>query len=577
MFREFTIEKQYLNFPVKQGATTSLIHIIIDDKIVREFEFSLTIDKPDFWVFLDVSEFKGKKVTLQILEGSQAIDKIYQANSYPGEENIYKEHLRPQFHFSTRRGWNNDPNGLVYYDGEYHLFYQHNPFGWSYGSDANKAWGHAISKDMIHWEELRDAINPDNLGGIYSGSAVVDKLNTTSFQTGDEKPIVCIYTSAGGKTPWSKDKPFAQSIAYSNDRGRTFTKYSGNPIQEHIRLANRDPKVIWYEPLNQWVIVLYLDDNEVGFFTSKDLKSWQLESKYKRDKLHECPELFQMAIDGNEENKKWILFAANGRYDIGQFDGKKFIPDTKSIRFHYGNCFYASQTFNNIPKEDGRRIQIAWGVIPMQGMPFNQQMLFPVQLTLRTTEDGPRLFTQPINEIEKIYGKNWIFQERVVEEGQQSILGESFNIDLYDISAEFEIGSAERFGLIINNIQISYETKDQKLYCQERYASLKPMEGKVKFRILVDRTTLELFANDGQIYLPIRTHIDIAKLSELYSKFGTDFNMTEISELYPYKLNYAVSYTDPISIEKGEIIVFSEGGIIKLVKMEVHELKSIWH
>ena len=183
---------------------------------MREFKVALAIGDPDFWVFFDVSEFKGKKASLQINKENEAFDKIYQADSYPGEENIYKEHLRPQFHFSTRRGWNNDPNGLVYHDGEYHLFYQHNPFGWIYGPDANKAWGHAISKDLIHWKELPDAIHPDNLGGIYSGSAVVDKFNTTGFQSSDNKSIVCIYTSAGGKTPWSKDKPFTQSIAYSN-------------------------------------------------------------------------------------------------------------------------------------------------------------------------------------------------------------------------------------------------------------------------------------------------------------------------------------------------------------------------
>ena len=218
------------------------MHFIIDGKIVREFKVSLAIGDPDFWVFLDVSEFKGKKATLQIKKENEAFDKIYQADSYPGEENIYKERLRPQFHFSTRRGWNNDPNGLVYHDGEYHLFYQHNPFGWIYGPDANKAWGHAISKDLIHWKELPDAIHPDNLGGIYSGSAVVDKLNTTGFQSGDDKPIVCIYTSAGGKTPWSKDKPFTQSIAYSNDKGRTFTKYKGNPVQF---LLEQDFPYIW--------------------------------------------------------------------------------------------------------------------------------------------------------------------------------------------------------------------------------------------------------------------------------------------------------------------------------------------
>ncbi|KKN13791.1 hypothetical protein LCGC14_1002710 [marine sediment metagenome] len=554
-----------------------MIHFTIDGKIEREFAVSLAIGEPDFWIFLDVSEFKGKKATLQIDEENGAFDKVYQANSYPGEDNLYKEHLRPQFHFSTRRGWINDPNGLVYYDGEYHLFYQHNPYSWNpETNDVNITWGHAVSEDLIHWKELRDAIHPDNLGVIYSGSAVIDKLNTTGFQSGDEKPLVCIYTSAGGKSPLSKDKPFTLSIAYSNDRGRTFTKYSGNPVQEEIEPYNRDPKVIWHEPSNQWVIVLYLDGNVVGFFTSKDLKSWELQSKYGRKTLYECPELFQMAIDGNQQNKKWILYAANGRYDIGQFDGKNFIPDTKGITFNYGNCFYASQTFNNISDEDGRRIQIAWGVNPMPGMPFNQQMLFPVELTLRTTEDGPRLFVQPIDEIKKLYGKDWKFQDKVVEEGHHSILEEKYDEGLYDISAEFEIGSAERFGIFINDIQITYEIKEQKLYCQERYAELKPTEGKIKFKILVDRTTLELFANDGQIYMPIRTHINIAEISELYSKFGTDFNITELVEHFPYKFNYAVSYTKPVIIGKGDIIVFSEGGITKLVKMEVHELNSIW-
>ena len=543
---------------------------------MREFKVALAIGDPDFWVFFDVSEFKGKKASLQINKENEAFDKIYQADSYPGEENIYKEHLRPQFHFSTRRGWNNDPNGLVYHDGEYHLFYQHNPFGWIYGPDANKAWGHAISKDLIHWKELPDAIHPDNLGGIYSGSAVVDKLNTTDFQSGDDKPIVCIYTSAGGKTPWSKGKPFTQSIAYSNDRGRTFTKYNGNPVQEEIEPMNRDPKVIWHEQTNQWVIVLYLENNVMGFFTSKDLKSWELKSKYERDFLHECPELFQLSVDGNQQNKKWILYAANGRYDIGQFDGKKFVPETKGIGFNYGNCFYASQTFNNIPDEDGRRIQIAWGLNPLPGMPFNQQMLFPIELTLRTVEDGLRIFTRPIDEIKKIYGKNWTFQEKIVKEGQQSILDVDNFERLYDITVQFEIGSAKCFGLIINNIQLTYDINEQKLNCQERYAPLKPVEDIIKIRILVDRTTLEIFANDGQVYMPVRTPIKISDITEISSKWSTDFNISEMIDLYPHKINFLVPYTTPVNLGKGRILVFSEGGKTNLVKMEIHELNSIW-
>ena len=554
-----------------------MIHLHIDGKIVRELQVSLAISEPDFWVFFDVSEFKGKKITLRITEDNEAFNKIYQADSFPGEENLYKEHLRPQFHFSTRRGWNNDPNGLVYHDGEYHLFYQHNPFGWIYGSDANKAWGHAISKDLIHWKELPDAIHPDNLGGIYSGSAIVDKLNTTGFQSGDEKSIICIYTSAGGKTPWSKDKPFSQSIAYSNDKGRTFTKYKGNPVQEEIETMNRDPKVIWHDLTNQWVIVLYLENNVMGFFTSKDLKSWQLQSRYERDFLHECPELFQLSVDGNQKNKKWILYAANGRYDIGQFDGKKFIPESKGIEFNYGNCFYASQTFNNIPEKDGRRIQIAWGLNPLPGMPFNQQMLFPIELTLRTTEDGLRIFSQPINEIKKIYGKNWDLQEIIVEEFQQSILGENNFKGLHDISFQFEIGSAKRFGLIINNIQITYEINEQKLYCQQRFAPLKPVKGTIEFRILVDRTTLEIFVNDGKVYMPVRTPIKISDISKIFSKYSTEFNISELIEQYPHKINFVVPYTTPINLGKGDILAFSEGGKTKLVKIEIHKLHSIWY
>ncbi len=564
MNREFRIEKQYLNFPVRQGTTASLIHLIIDGKLLREFEISLAKTEPDFWVFLDVTEYIGKKITLQVKEENDAFDKIYQADTFPGEENIYKEQLRPQFHFSTRRGWINDPNGLVYYDGEYHLFYQHNPYGWDTSTnDVNKAWGHAISKDLIHWNELRDAIHPDNLGVVYSGSAVIDKLNTAGFQTGDEKTLVCIYTSAGGRNPWSKDQPFTQSIAYSNDKGRSFTKYSGNPVQDNFRPLNRDPKVFWHEPTNQWVIILYLENDVMGFFTSKDLKSWQLQSEFSekvRKRLHECPELFQMTIDGNAKDKKWILYAANGRYYIGQFDGKKFKSETEGIRLNYGNCFYASQTFNNIPEEDGRRIQIAWGVNPMPGMSFNQQMLFPVELNLKNTEEGPRIFAQPVREIKKIYSNYQNYQNQVLEDDHHLILQKNGKEGLYDVSAEFEIGSAKRFGLVINDILVIYDSKEQMLYCLERYASLKPIGGKIKFRILADRTTLEIFANDGQIYMPIRTHINVSEISELFSSSREAF----------------LHSTQVVTVKKGDIFAFSEGGKTKLTKLEVYELNSIW-
>ncbi len=188
-----------------------------------------------------------------------------------GEEvsNLYNEKYRPQFHFTPRINWTNDPNGLVYYKGEYHLFFQHNPVGINWG---NMTWGHAVSKDLMHWEQLDHAIEPDDLGTIFSGSAVVDWNNTSGFQMGKENVLVAFYTSAGEHAPVKV--PFTQSIAYSNDRGRTWIKYEKNPVIGHIRAKNRDPKVVWYEPTKEWIMALYLDGNDFILLTSKNLKEW---------------------------------------------------------------------------------------------------------------------------------------------------------------------------------------------------------------------------------------------------------------------------------------------------------------
>ncbi len=531
--REFLLQRKYLNFPVKNGAKKRLIHLVMNDKVVREFEIELAPDKPDFWVFLEIGAFKGKQATLHVDKydpaGNKGFDSVYQADTYIGEENVYREKLRPQLHFTSRRGWNNDSNGMVYYDGEYHLFYQHNPFGWNWG---NMTWGHAVSTDMIHWTELGDAIHPDRLGTIFSGSAVVDVNNTAGFQTGDEKVIVCIYTSAGGTNPMSKDQPFTQSIAYSNDRGRTWKVYEHNPVVGHINGSNRDPKVIWHEPTGQWVMALYLDDRTMGFLTSKDLKSWELQSKIKC--FHECPELFTLPVDGDENNKKWILYGGSGEYLIGGFDGKQFKSQTDAIRFHYGNCFYASQTFSNIPVNDGRRIQIAWGRVAMPQMPFNQMMLFPVTLTLRTTEEGPRMFARPIREIEKLHKKQWRWKNKTLKPGENLLSGVSG--ELFHIRAELQVGDIREIGFIVRDIPVVYNVRKQELSCQKKTASLQPVDGKISIELLVDRTSIEIFGNDGRVYMPIGVILaDNSKSLEIFTKGGN----AEVKSLEVYELHSA--------------------------------------
>jgi len=385
---------------------------------------------------------------------------------------------------------------------------------------------------MIHWTELGDAIHPDRLGTIFSGSAVVDVNNTAGFQTGDEKAIVCVYTSAGGTNPMSKGQPFTQSIAYSNDHGGTFTVYKNNPVLNHINGGNRDPKVIWHTPASQWVMALYLDDREMGFFTSKDLKSWEFQSKIKC--FHECPELFALPVDGDKNNEKWILYGGSGEYLIGRFDGKEFKSETDAIRFNYGNCFYASQTFNNIPKADGRRIQIAWGRVNMPNMPFNQMMLFPVTLTVQITEEGPRMFARPVSEIGKLHKKQWRWENEILKPQENLLSGISG--ELFHISADLKVSDVKEIGFVIRDIPVTYNVEKQELSCLGNKASLKPVNGRIHLELLVDRTSVEIFANGGRVYMPVGVILtDNSKSLEIYTKGGN----AEAKVLYVFELNSA--------------------------------------
>jgi fructan beta-fructosidase len=537
--RTITVTKPILNFPLKTGAARHYIELVVDGKQVRAMDVELATDDIDYWVVTDMNPWLGKKLLMRTrqhpLANAHILDRISVEDGIRDADDLYREALRPQFHFSSKRGWINDTNGLIYYDGEYHLYYQHNPYGWDHSrNDYNKTWGHAVSTDLVHWTELASVIHPDHLGTIYSGSAVLDKDNSTGFQTGKEKPIVAVYTSAGGRSPWSEGKPFSQSIAYSNDRGRTFTPYEHNPVLPNIEYINRDPKALWHEPTRKWVIIVHFNERAMAFFTSDDLKTWEKQSEFESRYLVDCPELFQLAVDGDQDNKKWIIYGGPGAYYVGDFDGKQYTPQTGITRYSHGDCFYASQTFSNVPK--GRRVQMGWGTIPMEGMPFNQQLLFPVELTLHTTDEGLRMFAYPVKEIESIHAKEYTWTDVQLKPGQNILAG--VKGELFDIDAQFEIGKGYQFGFRINGVPVVYDVKKNELSCGRPKTKLKPVDAKIRLRILVDRVSIEVFANDGRIYMPIR----------------------------------AIPQGDERGLE-----VFTKGGNIKISSLTIHELKSIWN
>ncbi|MEP0844338.1 MAG: glycoside hydrolase family 32 protein [Phycisphaerae bacterium] len=410
---------------------------------------------------------------------------------------LYRETYRPQFHFTARENWLNDPNGLVYYRGEYHLFFQHNPKGINWG---NMTWGHAVSPDLLHWTQLPHALEPDNLGTMFSGSAVVDWDNTAGFQKGDEKTLIALYTAAGGTSAESAGRPFTQCLAYSNDRGRTWTKYDRNPVLKHIVKENRDPKVVWHAPSRRWIMTLFLDEHRFAFLSSPDLKNWTRLHDIDVPECGECPDFFELPVDGDAKRTKWVWTAANGRYLVGTFDGRKFTPEGGPLRVDYGMNFYAVQTYSDIPPSDGRRIQIAWmrdGKYP--GMPFNQQMSFPCELQLRTFPEGIRMIRRPVREIAALRVREHKWENEPADAARNLLAG--VQGDLFEIQAEIELLGADEVGLRIRGEPIRYSSRSRKLSCLGADAPLEPLDGRIRLHVLVDRTSLEVFGNDGRVSL----------------------------------------------------------------------------
>jgi len=520
---QFKATHHYLNLPVRIGGVSRVGSISVDGDEKRVFEIQLADGKPDWWAPEDISPWKGKTVTLKldpVPSDSKGPSLIDQTDEPRLPANFHHELFRPRFHYSAPYGFELDVEGGVYYRGYYHLFYNWCNLCTRQGSSI---WGQAISRDLVHWKDV-DTSYPQQ--DMWSGTGVVDWSNTSGLGVNGQPPILLFYTHMG-KAGKSEERPGEQYLVYSTDGCETMTDYPGNPVVPKIEDSlpkagpNRDPKIFWYEPKKQWGMIVYValpgkpgpdgkpdeQHNTFRFLTSPNLRDWKLTDFYVSG-FSECPDFYELPVDGDPANKKWILTDAGGRYMVGTFDGDKFTPETPRLTNMQG-CYYAGQTFNNVPPEDGRKIKMLWTVVPAPNMPFTNCVSIPMVQTLHTTPDGLRLASWPAKEVDLLHEGNPVsIVDRPLREGEDPL--ENVDKEGVDIELEIDLHQAKGFDLIVEGMPIHFDAEAKGITCQakdspfEWRAPLVPENGHVQLRVFSDKTSLEIFGQHGFSILAVR-------------------------------------------------------------------------
>ena len=524
--------RKYLLLPVEEAMPDVRVSMIAGNREVKAADVRLAVNRVDYFVPLDLSGYAGKDILVKFKlssndpvrgELSAVCCKEMELSDVFDTDN--REKYRPAYHFSPLYGWMNDPNGMVYKDGEYHLFYQHNPYGSKWG---NMNWGHAVSRDLINWEHYPDAIVPDALGTIFSGSAVVDHDNTAGFGAG---AIVAVYTQSGDRQ--------VQSIAYSTDNGRTFIKYENNPVLVSEARDFRDPKVFWHEGTHRWIMVLAVGQ-EMQIFSSPDLKDWTYESCFgegfgAHGGVWECPDLFELPVEGTSE-KKWVLLCnlnpggpfggSATQYFIGSFDGKKFVCDNQpdvTKWMDWGKDHYAAVTWSDAP--DNRRIAIAWmsnwqyaNDVPT--LQYRSPNSVPRDLSLFCADGGIYLKSAPSPELLALrdVSKKRSFRVNGIHTVRNLIPD---NEGTYEIELSLRNQNAAVAGFRLYNskgeeVDMWYDMKENKFSMDRRksgevgfnenfpvetWTAVKDTGGVLKLRLFVDKSSIEAFGEGGRFVM----------------------------------------------------------------------------
>ena len=495
------MSKRFLVLPVNDALPKKHYRLLDGDTLVYDFDASLDFENARFDSYADITRFGDAKLTLTDNDGS--VIPYRESDRFPPMDEIKDgDHLRPAAHYTSLIGWNNDPNGLILVNGKYHMFYQHNPHSVNWG---NMTWGHAVSDDLVHWEELGDILFPDETGTMYSGSAYCDHDNVSGL---GKDAVLLFYTAAGRNSELSKDSPFTQCLAYSNDGGFTFTKYEKNPIIPHIIGGNRDPKVEWCPEIGRYTLSLYLDGNDYAIFASDNLLDWEKIADVKMPLDNECPDFYALPIRG-EDIVKWVFSGAHDTYIVGNMDSGTFVGEQDDLPYHCGpGVSYAAQSFSGT---GDRRIKIAWGQNGAPGAVFNSQMGLPCEMFLQRVGGVVRLGSYPVKEVGLL-----------VKEGR----------DITDsCAADVELEIAEDCGAFALSCYGIGITVDPAAGTYTHGSCTAPLTytGDKKMRVIFDTLGAEIFADGGLIYSTIGQVADRSHGLEITDGAKVSMKVTALS------------------------------------------------
>lgn len=555
--------KKFLLLPVQDDAPEGKVNIVVNNEgqLAQSMNIRLARERVDSYVPLDLSAYVNQKVSIDIAgmpSSSLCWKELKMSDSF---DMTNKEKFRPVYHHTPAYGWMNDPNGMFYKDGVYHLYFQWNPYGSVW---ANMHWGHSTSTDLMHWNFEGSAIVPDAWGAIFSGSCVVDHNNTAGFGKG---AVVAFYTSAKA-TPWGDVQ--SQSMAYSLDNGKTFVKYEGNPILTSSEKDFRDPKVFWYAPGKHWVMMLAVGQH-MEIYSSVNLKEWKKESEFgamqgAHGGVWECPDLVEIPVEGTRE-KKWVLICnlnpggpfggSAAQYFVGSFDGKKFVNEspTQTKWMDWGKDNYATVTWNNAP--DGRCIALGWmsnwqyaNNVPTRQ--YRSANTLARDLTLYREGQELYLKSTPSVEVKKARGKKVSIPSFRVSEKHEIVNLFEEKQGAYEVEILIQNAGASKIAFCLLNdkgekVSMYYDL-NRKQFVMDRSESgtvdfskdfpavtVAPanVDKELTLRLFVDRSSIEAFGEDGKF---VMTNLVFPSQPYVKMCFEADKNGYAVKTLNVYKL-----------------------------------------